>query len=143
MKIVLDTSIIVEVDRKNQEIIDIIKKLIFKEHTIIVSTITVSEILAGSYLRKDFKKALIEARRILGQFLWVDLDGSVAEKTAQYIAYLITEGKIIEYPDIAIAATFKAADADYLLTLNKPHFEILPDLKGKVYTPKEFRKIIS
>ncbi len=142
MNVILDTSIIVEIDRKNEETIKIIKKLIDNDHNIIISTVTVSEILTGSYLRKDFKKAVAEAKRILGQFLWVDIDSKIAEKTAQYLAYLISEGTVIEYPDVAIAATFKVTDSDYLLTLNKKHFEILPELKGKVHEPKGFGKIL-
>lgn len=136
MRVVLDTTIIVEIDRKKDHAIDIVKKLISDEHIIIISTVTVSEILAGACHRSA--KAVVSARQILGQFLWSDLDGDVAEKTAEYLSYLTDEGKIIEYPDIVIAATFKIEDADYLLTLNKPHFENLPNLKGKVFTPKEF-----
>lgn len=142
MRIVLDTTIVVEIERKNEDTIDLIKKLIAKDHIIIISTATISEILTGSYLRKDFSKAALTAKQIMGQFLWTDLDSSVAEKAAQYMAYLIAEGKIIEYPDVVIAATFKIEDADYLITLNKNHFETLPDLKGKVYTPKEFARIV-
>ncbi|MBI5332342.1 MAG: type II toxin-antitoxin system VapC family toxin [Candidatus Aenigmarchaeota archaeon] len=141
MNVVLDTSIIVEIDRKNKEVIDILKKLIDNNHRILVSTISVSEILTGSYLRKDYKSSVLEAKRILGQFLWIDLDAKIAEKTAQYLAYLITEGNIIEYQDAAIAATFKTTDSDYLLTLNKNHFERIPDLKNKVFIPKEFVKL--
>ncbi|HLC73044.1 MAG TPA: hypothetical protein VJH20_00235, partial [Candidatus Nanoarchaeia archaeon] len=73
---------------------------------------------------------------------WINLDYQIAEKTAQYLAFLITEGRIIEYQDVAIAATFKITSSDYLLTLNKNHFENLPDLKTKVYVPKEFSKIV-
>ena len=142
MNIVLDTSVIVEIDRNNKGIIELLKKLIEKNHSILISTVTVSETLAGSYLKKDFKKAVLEAKQIMAQFLWIDLTSEIAEKTAQYIAYLIAEGKMIEYPDIAIAATFKVEDADFLLTLNKNHFEYIPDLKGKVYSPGEFLKKI-
>jgi len=142
MKIVLDTSVIVEIDRKNEEVIRLIKKLIDLDHNILISTITISEILTGSYLRKDFKKSVSEAKRILGQFLWIELNSEIAEKTAQYLAYLITSGKIIEYQDVAIAATFKVTNSDYVLTLNKPHFESIPELRGKTYEPKEFAKII-
>ena len=139
MKVVLDTSVIVEIDRRNNDVIKVIKKLIDSEHEIIISTVVVSEILTGSYLRKDFKKSVIEAKRILSQFLWVDLDAEIAEKAAQYLAYLITEGNRIEYPDAVIAATFKIIDAGCLLTLNKNHFDLIPDLKGKVYEPKELK----
>jgi len=140
MKVVLDTSVVVEIDRKDERTIKIIKELIENNHDIIISTVVVSEILTGSYLRKDFKKSVMEAKRILGQFLWVGLDEKIAEKTAQYLAYLISEGKPIEYQDVVIAATFKSTDSDCLITLNKAHFELIPDLKGKVYAPKEFAK---
>ncbi len=142
MRVVLDTSVIVEIDRKNEETISLIKRLIDKNHEIFASTVTVSEILAGSYLRKDFKRAVAEAKRIMGQFIWVDLDAKIAEKTAQYIACLIAEGKIIEYQDTAIAATSSVIGADYIITLNKAHFESVPGMKGKVFTPTELRKIL-
>jgi predicted nucleic acid-binding protein len=142
MRVVLDTSVIVEIERRNNDAIKIIKKLVDLGHEILISNITVSEILTGSYLRKDFKKAVESAKNVLGQFVWVDMDAQIAEKTAQFIAYLITEGSIIEYQDVAIAATFKKTDANYLLTLNKDHFERLPDLKGKIFTPAEFSKIL-
>lgn len=142
MKVVLDTSVIVEIDRRNQDVIKILKKLVDNDQDIVVSAVTVSEILTGSYLKKNFKESVFEAKRILGQFIWIDLDAEIAEKTAQYLAYLITEGKIIEYPDAAIAATFKVTGSDYLLTLNKAHFERIPDLKGKIYEPREFMRIV-
>ena len=49
---------------------------------------------------------------------------------------------MIEYPDAAIAATAKETNSDYLITLNKAHFLSIPDLKGKVYEPKEIGKIL-
>ena len=141
MKIIIDASAIVEIDRKNEEVIKLIKSLIDEDCNIMVSTVTISEILTGSYLTRDFRKSLSEAKRILGQFIWVDLDEEIAEKTAQYMAYLISNGKLIEYPDVVIAATFKIMQADYLLTLNKAHFQLIPDLKDKVYEPKEFARV--
>ncbi|MBS3105934.1 type II toxin-antitoxin system VapC family toxin [Candidatus Woesearchaeota archaeon] len=141
MKIILDTSVIVEIDRKNEVVIRLIKSLIDEDCHILVSTVTVSEILTGSYLTRDFKKSLSEAKRILGQFIWVELNAEIAEKTAQYMAYLISNGKHIEYPDVVIAATFKIMQADYLLTLNKAHFQLIPELKDKVYEPKEFASV--
>ena len=142
MKVIVDASVIVEIERRNEEATLVMKKLVERGHEILISTVTISEILAGPYLRKDFKKSLESAKSILGQFLWIDMDAEIAEKTAQYIAYLVAEGKIIQYQDIAIAATFRETDADYLLTFNSDHFERLPDLKGKVFTPVEFAKIL-
>ncbi|MBI2108082.1 hypothetical protein HYT54_03060 [Candidatus Woesearchaeota archaeon] len=54
------------------------------------------------------------------------------------MASLISKGRIIEYPDIVIAATFTAVGGNYLITLNKSHFESIPQLKSKVFTPREF-----
>ncbi len=142
MKILLDTSVIVELHRRNEATIRLIKRLIETDSQLIISTVTISEILTGSYLRPDIKNAGAAAKRILGQFLWIDLDAEIAEKTAKYQAYLIAEGKIIGYQDSAIAATFSTTGADYLLTLNKKHFERIPEMKGKVYTPTEFTSIL-
>ena len=142
MRIVLDTSVVVELDRRNQEVIELIKKTAVQEHQLLVSTITVSEILAGSYRRTDAKRAVAEAKSILTQFVWANLDSITAEKVGEYLAYLGSRKKRIEYPDVAIAATFKTSNADYLLTLNKADFVVLPELAGKVLTPAEFRSVL-
>ena len=49
MKILVDTSIIVEIDRGNKEVTNLLKKIL-ENHELIISTITVGEILTGSYL---------------------------------------------------------------------------------------------
>ena len=61
MKVLLDSSVIVEIDRKNKSVIDTVKNLIEKNHEIIISVATVSEVLVGPCLRGDFKKSLFEA----------------------------------------------------------------------------------
>jgi len=135
----LDTSIIVDVDRANKLVIEVCRKLT-QEHHASISTVTASEILTGSYLRKDYVKALAKARRVLGQFSWVNLDGAVAEKIAQLNAYLIVEGQPIEYQDQAIAASCLTTGSDILLTNNREHFIRIPALKGRVLTPEELKE---
>jgi predicted nucleic acid-binding protein len=142
MRVLLDTSIIVEIDRHNEIILNLLKKLAEKDIEVVISSVTISEILTGSYLMKDFKKSVLEAKKILSQFLWFDLDGEIAEKTAQLLSYLILEGKPIEYQDVVIAATFFVSHSDYLLTLNKDHFKVFPDIKDKTFTPEEFNENI-
>ncbi len=139
MKVLLDSSVIVEIDRKNKFVIDTVKNLIAKNHEIIISVVTISEVLVGPCLRRDFKKSLFEAKKLLSQFLWVDFDAKIAERTAYLSAYLIAEGKMIDYPDIIIAATGIESNSDYILTFNKQHFEVFEDLKKKVFTPEEFK----
>ncbi len=136
-KIFVDTSIIVDVDRGKQEVIDLCKRLT-STNSAFISTVSVSEILTGSYLRKDYKTAVKKAEKVLSQFRWVPLNGEVAKLVAELNAYLISKGQPIEYQDVAIAACFLLECCDVLLTENKEHFERLPNLKNKVMTPKEF-----
>jgi predicted nucleic acid-binding protein len=100
-----------------------------------ISTVSISEILTGSYLRKDYKAAVKKAERVLNQFRWVPLTGETAKLIAELNAYLITKGQPIEYQDVAIAASFLLECCDVLLTENKNHFERLPNL-AKVMRPK-------
>jgi predicted nucleic acid-binding protein len=133
----VDTSIIVDVDRGNEEVIALCKQLT-STNSAFISTISVSEILTGSYLRKDYRAAVKKAEKVLSQFRWLTLNGETAKIIAQLNAYLISKGQPIEYQDVAIAASFLLACCNVLLTENKEHFERLPNLKGKVMTPKEF-----
>jgi predicted nucleic acid-binding protein len=139
MRVFLDTSIIVDVDRGKKKVINVCRKLT-AQHEALISTVTVSEILTGSYLRKDYTKAVTKAKKVLGQFSWVNLDGTVAEKIAQLNAYLITEGQPIEYQDQAIAASCLMTGSDILLTENKEHFSRIPVLKNKVFAPEELER---
>ncbi len=133
----VDTSIIVDVDRGKRDVIELCKRLT-STNSAFISTVSVSEILTGSYLRKDYKAAVKKAEKVLGQFRCVSLNEEAAKLVAELNAYLISKGQPIEYQDVAIAASFLLECCDVLLTENKDHFERLPNLKGKVMTPKEF-----
>lgn len=137
LKVFFDTSIIVDVDRGKQEVIALCKQLT-STNSAYISTVSVSEILTGAYLRKDYNGAVKKAEKILRQFHWISLNGETAKLVAELNAYLIAKGQPIEYQDIAITASFLLENCDILLTENKEHFERLPNLKGKVMTPKEF-----
>ena len=73
MKLLVDTSIIVKLDRKDKITRDLLKKF-SQDHQLFLSTITLAEILTGSYLREDFAIAARKAKGIMGRFLWVELD---------------------------------------------------------------------
>jgi len=133
----VDTSIIVDVDRGKEDVIKLCKQLT-QTNSALISTISVSEILTGSYLRRDYLAAVKKAEKVLSQFRVVTLNEDVAKLVAQINAYLISKGLQIEYQDVAIAASFLVECCDVLLTENKDHFERLPNLKGKVMTPEEF-----
>ena len=103
--VLVDTSIIVDVDRGREDVIELCKQLTSTDSAFI-STVSVSEILTGSYLRKDYVNAVKKAEKVLGQFRWVPLNGEVAKVAAQLNAYLISKGQPIEFQDVVIAASF-------------------------------------
>lgn len=135
--VLVDTSIIVDVDRGNKLVTSLCKTLTSSERAFI-STVSVSEILTGSYLRRDYLQAAKKAERVLAQFVWVPLDGQVAKHVGEINAYLISKGLPIEYQDVAIAATCIVKGCDILLTQNKDHFSRIPPLRGRVMAPGEF-----
>ncbi|HMK93954.1 MAG TPA: type II toxin-antitoxin system VapC family toxin [Candidatus Limnocylindrales bacterium] len=135
--VLVDTSIIVDVDRGREDVIELCKQLTSTDSAFI-STVSVSEVLTGSYLRKDYAVAVNKAEKVLNQFRWVPLNGEVAKVVAQLNAYLLAKGQPIEYQDVVIAASFLVTRCAVLLTENKSHFERFPNLRGKVMTPKEF-----
>lgn len=135
MKILCDTSILVDVDRGKEQTIEILSRLIRSEAELLISTVTVSEILTGAYLNSD--KAVTKAKEILAQFRHISLDAEAADEAARMTSHRIQSGIPVPFEDIAIAACARAAKADFLLTTNKKDFD-LPHLKGKVFTPKEF-----
>jgi len=141
MKILIDTTVLVEIDRNRKEIITLIKKLV-KEHELYLSVITVSEILTGAYLRKDHDLAAIKAKLLMGQMNWVDVDPLIAEKAGEINAFLIINGLKIEFPDVLIAATSLVLKCDLLISSNKDHFQRIPALKNKVLTPLELKEKI-
>lgn len=142
MRILIDTSILVKIDRKDKEIQDLMKILV-KDHDIFLSVITVSEILTGSYLRKDYEMAVKKAKLLMGQMNLIHVDPLIAEKAGEINAYLITNGKKIEFPDVMIAATFKILECEYLLTFNEEHFKRIPFLTDKTFNPSEFKLLLT
>ncbi len=144
MKILVDTSILVEIDRQNKEAVFFLQELLIGKHELFISTITVAEILTGSYLRKNTHASLLVAKDILNNFLWIDVDGETAEIVAQLYAKLFLEKKQeqIEYADVLIAGCFLRAHCDVLLTLNKKDFILVDLLKDKVSTLEEHKKIL-
>jgi predicted nucleic acid-binding protein len=141
MKISLDTSIIVEIERRNEKIIEFIENLLEK-HEIFISVVVLSEIFTGTYLRIDYEKATQKAKELFSKFEIIPLNMEIAEIIGQISAFLITNGSIIEYQDVAIAATFVYKRGEYLLTKNKKHFVRILELRDKVFTPYEANRII-
>ena len=133
MRLFFDTSFLVELDRNRH--INLMKKI--SEHDLFISTITVSEFLIGVYYNEN-KDKLKNAKKFLMQFTWIDFDGEISDNTAIIEAKQLKNGKLIDFKDNAILATFIVKNMDYLITLNKKHFN-----HQNAVTPDEFLKHIN
>ena len=140
MRIVIDSTVLIDIERKNKETLDLVKSLLANNEELIISTVTISEVLTGVYYIGK-REGLLDARTVLSQFSPVALDAEVADKTAQFVAFLLKNGSHVDFKDVAIAATFAATKSDFLITQNKKHFEIIPEIGNKARTISEFKKI--
>lgn len=140
LKILIDSTVLIDIERKNEETLELVESMTANNEQLIISVVTVTEILTGAYLRGR-RENLSEAKTLLAQFLSVPLTEEIADRTAQYLAFLLDKGSPIDFKDIAIAATFSVLKGDFLLTQNKKHFEVMPELGNAVRTVSEFKKI--
>ncbi|MBI2143912.1 type II toxin-antitoxin system VapC family toxin [Candidatus Woesearchaeota archaeon] len=140
MRILLDTNVLIELERRNKEAAELLAELSASGEELLVSVVVVSELLTGPYLTGQ-ERALASAKRLLSQFNVVELNQPITETIAQYMAYLASKGTPLEYQDVAIAATFAVTKSDFLITQNKKHFEAIPEVGNKARTVSEFRKI--
>ncbi len=140
MRILLDSTFLIDIERQNEEAVALVESLIANNEEIIISTVTTAEILTGAYFLGS-RENLSEAKTLLAQFSSVPLDEGIADKIAQYLAFLLKNGNPIDFKDIAIAATFTVTKSDFLITQNKRHFEMIPEIGSKARTISEFKKI--
>ena len=140
LRIVLDSTVLIDIERKNKDALDLVKGMLANNEELIISAVTASEVLTGVYYIGK-RESLLDARTVLAQFSTVPLDAEVAEKTAQFLAFLLRNGSPVDFKNVAIAATFTVTKSDFLLTQNKKHFEVIPEIGSKARTISEFKKI--
>lgn len=143
MKIFFDTNILIDLERQREDTVRLLEACQTAGHDLWISTVSVSEIFTGAYLRKDAEKAAGRAREALGQFQWKELDGEVAIAMGQVLAFLVAHGKRIEYQDTVIGASCLVETADRLVTDNDAHFRPIPGLGDRVWTTKEAVKAVA
>lgn len=130
MKLCFDTSVVVDIDREREGTVELMKHLTEEDHALLISTVTVAEILTGAYRLE--KEEVREARKVLGQFHWIDLDGAVADRTGELMAELYEGGNLIEFQDVVIAASADVEGADRLVTGNLDHFDHITSIDPEV-----------
>lgn len=139
MKLLFDTSVLVELDRRNPSALALMKFLTGTNIQCTISMITVSEILAGAHMQEDANTAALKAKELLAEFDWLPVSAETAEEVGKIIAKRKKARSPIHYQDHAIAATFFVENCDFLLTVDKKGF-VEDFLKGKVYEQKIFHE---
>ena len=119
MKLAFDTSIIIDIDQGKEETRELMKNFVRNDHEIYISSVVVAEVLAGAYKQGEVE----EAKKVLGQFQWADMNGQTADRAGEIMADLLEKGERIEFQDTVIAASAEQVDADKLVTKNKQHFK--------------------
>jgi len=125
-KICLDTDIIIDYLKETKETENLMKKLYNKFDEIVLTTVTIYELLAGvEYLggkdRDDVETVIRNSSILL-------LDEIASREAAKITAELKKSGQQIGIADELIAAICKTYDT-CLLTKNIGHFQRVRDLK--------------
>jgi predicted nucleic acid-binding protein len=137
MKLAFDTSILIDIDQGREEAQKLMKKLVEEGHEIHISSVVVAEVLAGAY-RHD---SVEDAKRVLGQFQWLDMNGETADRAGKMMAELLENGDRIEFQDTVIAASAEQISADALVTRNTKHFERI-DFDTEILNPEKLEEEI-
>lgn len=131
----LDTSVLVEIDRENSE--QKIEKL-DSEGKHAISQVTVMEMFLGIEYKyetgtEDYKEAKNQLERLLSRFKIIQIDRSISVKSARIIAELKQKGEPVnDLHDTYIAATALKKELQ-LLTKNMKHFENIEGLEVKAW----------
>ena len=121
--ICLDTSVLIEYYRKKVKAKSLLYSLNEKYYRFVASTITEYEIYAGNTeIQNLFWDTLFQ------DIILLDFDSDTARISAQIYMQLRADNRLIENPDIFIAATAMKYNLP-LATLNKKHFENIKGLK--------------
>src|SRR3989344_813143 len=125
--VVLDTDILVGVLRKNIDAQNFLERLEKKNEIINTTVINAFELLEGAllYPGRDKSKSAEILLRSLGSY---SFNGPASWTAAQISAELKKSGKIIDFPDLAIAS-IAISRGEPLVTRNVKHFERIKGLR--------------
>ncbi len=126
--ILLDTSVIVGLLRKNGEVISKLNDL--QDSPLFTTQISVMELFYGItsnkyYINKENKKVsrLKAISDLLSKFSILDFDRKAAYKTAEIMGKLKLEGTLIDFRDGMIIGIGLSNGINSFYTLNTSHFE--------------------
>ena len=133
----LDTDYVISLVRGDEGAMNLAKRIEEELAYRAISIVTVHEYLLGIYFsywrnEKKLEEMLERAESELMRFDIIPYDYKIARKTAEIMAYLRREGKIIGLADVIIAATALVNELK-LVTRNTEHFSRIPGLKIITY----------
>ena len=123
----LDSSIIIEILRSNQTVIDNMINAVGAKNKIAICSIVYYEVMRGYDKDKNRKKVEV-FNSLCNDAVQFDFKDKAIDIAADIYRYLSKRGQKIEDADIFIAAITLANDA-ILITDNVKHFERVPNLK--------------
>ena len=132
--ILVDTTILVEILRKKNKVIEFLQKLgTAPLFTTVISVMELTYGITGNRFYADKpelkQRRLTEIQDLCSKFTVLPFDHKSAIKTAQIMGSLKLEGKLVDFRDGMIAGIGLANGIEELLTLNKEHFERMKELK--------------
>ena len=119
MKIIIDTSVIIDHTRANK---GVLLRLISSGVQIYIPMVVISELWAGVSMNDKNNEKKIE--KLIERFIEVDLSKESAKKAGE----LLRNNKLMETIDAIIAATALELGAQ-VATSNKKHFSKIKNLK--------------
>lgn len=129
MRLLFDTSALIELERKEPKAVAAMKK--FTTDELFVPAIAATEFYTGAAFITN-KKLKRQSHELLASFTILPFTWFMAFDTAEIRARAIKRKHYSGLADEAIAGTFVNWEIDLLITQNKKHFAEIPELKGKV-----------
>lgn len=115
-KVLLDTSIVIELFKGDQEVLNFLDK----QQNVFIAAAVLAELYLGAYRSANVQKHIEQIKAFLLQCTVLSADQATAEACAKVKAALLKKGKPIPENDIWIAAT--ALQYDLPLYTNDKHF---------------------
>ncbi len=127
----LDTSVIIDLFKKNPSLIKLLEEI---DDKAALNQVSYLELMFGLDFESESHNSEEEYYdSLFNNFLVLQLNNSSCKKAARILLELKKMGKIIEQSDCAIAGIYLANGIDKILTKNKKHFENIKGLKVLSY----------
>jgi tRNA(fMet)-specific endonuclease VapC len=122
----VDTNVAIEHLHGNPRVVQVLDQLLGR--TVFLSWATVAELFEGAFATSNSEANIVEIRHAFATFDVLAPTNAIALRFAELRTYLRRRGQLIDNFDLIIAAT--ALDTDLtLVTLNRRHFERIPELR--------------